>query len=539
LTGKARREWNGWGGNAPARPGCGFDTACSAPGHRVFRPAAEGGICRTEASTFGGATLSVTVWTDMAKIFISYRRADSVDATGRMFDRLVAVFGQGNVFKDVDSIPLGSDFADVIAERLNECDVVIVVIGRFWLTVRGEDGKPRLNDPGDYVRIEIEQALNSRALVVPALVGNLDMPREAQLPKSIQRLARKHAISVRPDPDFHRDMDRLIRGLQEHLDRKSSPDAQPIFLTPMDLVEPPPVEKAEKPKRVVKKGGQTADPSKPEPSPRQKPDKVVKGRWSFLRRPYFIVLLLVLTGIFIQEICTYFLFYKPITSNGEEERNLTTYSWEVVDIEGVRSRWFDSTFTRGSVWTFYSNGGMKAGGLAVGGWRYKSRTLLSSPESYTWSIHDKRLILKEKNGSGYEFQLKRLDESQMRLELSTNTSSYVELKSMPRVSPREERFPLYALWLPILPAAFLAHVISCKAHYSKKRAFFKCLLVTVGLGTAGGAFLGGLQDAIHGSEWLGPAHFVLFGIFQTVVCLIVGIINGSICVRRLRTSPST
>ena len=99
----------------------------------------------------------------MPKIFISYRRADATDAAGRMFDRLVAAFGDQQVFKDVDSIPLGSEFGQVIAERLTDCDVVIVVIGRFWLNVKDREGTPRLENPADYVRIEIEQALASRA----------------------------------------------------------------------------------------------------------------------------------------------------------------------------------------------------------------------------------------------------------------------------------------------------------------------------------------------------------------------------------------
>jgi hypothetical protein len=164
----------------------------------------------------------------MAKIFISYRRADASDATGRIFDRLVAAFGERAVFKDVDSIPLGSDFANVIAEQLNDCNVVIVVIGRFWLTVRGQDGAPRLHNPADYVRIEVEQALNSRALVIPVLVGNVAMPSEAQLPESIRQLARKHAVSIRPDPDFHRDMDRLVRSLIEHFKQKKSRNVSPV-----------------------------------------------------------------------------------------------------------------------------------------------------------------------------------------------------------------------------------------------------------------------------------------------------------------------
>jgi hypothetical protein len=158
----------------------------------------------------------------MAEIFISYRRADASDSAGRMFDRLVTTFGKGSVFKDVDSIPLGFDFADLIAERLHDCKVVIIVIGPFWLTVRSQDGTPRLYNPTDLVRIEVEQSLKSRALVVPALVGNAAMPHEEELPPSIQKLTRKNAISIRPDPDFHRDMDRLIHGLQNYFSQNNS-----------------------------------------------------------------------------------------------------------------------------------------------------------------------------------------------------------------------------------------------------------------------------------------------------------------------------
>src|SRR5947209_1616780 len=159
----------------------------------------------------------------MGKIVISYRRADATDAAGRIFDRLVADFGHGTVFKDVDSIPVGSDFAEVIAEQLEDCMAVIVVIGRSWLTARGRDGKPRLHDPRDFVHMEVEHALNSRALVIPALVGNAAMPGEAQLPQTLRGLARKNAISIRPDPDFHRDMDRLVRGLREHFNQSRRP----------------------------------------------------------------------------------------------------------------------------------------------------------------------------------------------------------------------------------------------------------------------------------------------------------------------------
>jgi hypothetical protein len=168
----------------------------------------------------------------MPKIFISYRRADATDVAGRIFDRLVAAFGIGNVFKDVDSIPLGADFANVIAEQLYDCDIVIVIIGRFWLSVRAQDGLSRLHNPKDYVRIEIEQALLSRALVVPALVGSTGMPQEEQLPESIRDLTRRNAIPIRPDPDFHRDVDRLIRGLQDYCGLNKPINAAPAARAP-------------------------------------------------------------------------------------------------------------------------------------------------------------------------------------------------------------------------------------------------------------------------------------------------------------------
>lgn len=150
------------------------------------------------------------------KIFISYRRTDAPDAAGRIFDRLKTAFGEGNIFKDVDSIPIGADFEEVIAERMSDCEAVIVIIGQSWATASRLDGVGRLHDPADFVRIEIEQALSRRIPLVPTLVGNANMPVPDQLPESIRKLTRRNAISIRPDPDFHRDMDRLIQALQKN-----------------------------------------------------------------------------------------------------------------------------------------------------------------------------------------------------------------------------------------------------------------------------------------------------------------------------------
>src|ERR1051325_3047950 len=120
----------------------------------------------------------------MPRIFVSYRRADSADAVGRICDRLTQVLGEESVFKDVDSIAPGAEYAAVIDRHLDQCDAILVVIGPHWATVRTPDGALRLNAPDDMVRMEVEKALGKGMLVVPVLVGSAAMPSENQLPRS-------------------------------------------------------------------------------------------------------------------------------------------------------------------------------------------------------------------------------------------------------------------------------------------------------------------------------------------------------------------
>lgn len=176
----------------------------------------------------------------MPKIFISYRRADSAYAAGRMFDRLVHSFGPGNVFKDVDNIPPGADFARVIERRLQNCDVVIVVIGKDWLAEKDADGNPRLHNPADWVRMEIDHALSVELRVIPALVEGASMPSPLQLPPSLQPLSTRNAVMIRSDPDFHRDMDRLIDALKEHMAWKKESGHDAIEVVPVSAAPKPP-----------------------------------------------------------------------------------------------------------------------------------------------------------------------------------------------------------------------------------------------------------------------------------------------------------
>jgi TIR domain len=149
-------------------------------------------------------------------IFITYRRQDAGDVTGRIYDRLVQHFGRETIFKDVDSIPLGVDFRKFLGDAVGQCNLLLAVIGRQWLSGQNESGARRLDDPRDFVRIEIESALQREIPVIPLLVQGAAVPGENDLPPSLQELAYRNAIPIRPDPDFHSDIDRLIKGIELH-----------------------------------------------------------------------------------------------------------------------------------------------------------------------------------------------------------------------------------------------------------------------------------------------------------------------------------
>src|SRR3954463_10334202 len=96
----------------------------------------------------------------MPGIFLCYRREDSGGHAGRIYDRLTQHFGSRQpIFIDVDSVDPGVDFVDAIQQTVASCDVLIAVIGRNWVTATDDEGRRRLEDPQDFVRLEIEAAL--------------------------------------------------------------------------------------------------------------------------------------------------------------------------------------------------------------------------------------------------------------------------------------------------------------------------------------------------------------------------------------------
>jgi len=154
------------------------------------------------------------------RIFVSYRRSDSADIAGRIYDRLVGKYGRDPVFKDVDSIPPGYDFKEYLAKKVSECDVLLAIIGDGWLDARDSEGNRRLENPSDFVRIEIQSALERGIPVIPLLVRDIHMPKAESVPDSLRELVYRNAIAIRADPDFHRDMDRLIAYLEKYLKKE-------------------------------------------------------------------------------------------------------------------------------------------------------------------------------------------------------------------------------------------------------------------------------------------------------------------------------
>jgi hypothetical protein len=147
------------------------------------------------------------------QIFISYRRDDAPSAAGRLYDRLLARFSQNQIFLDIDNIDLGIDFVKAIEESVAACDVLIAVIGRHWLVTSDQQGRRRLDNPEDFVRVEIRSALKRGIHVIPVLVEGASMPQSGELPDDLTPLAQRNALNVSHDR-FRADADRLVAAVR-------------------------------------------------------------------------------------------------------------------------------------------------------------------------------------------------------------------------------------------------------------------------------------------------------------------------------------
>jgi hypothetical protein len=153
-------------------------------------------------------------------VFISYRREDTQDASGRLCDDLADVYGPESVFMDIDSVPLGVDFVECVSDQICRCSAVIVVIGNRWLKLR-DKRRRRLDNSDDLVRAEIAVALRQAIPVIPVLVQGAKMPRAEQLPQNIRALARRNGIDL-SGPAWKAGVERLLKELDRRVTRRVS-----------------------------------------------------------------------------------------------------------------------------------------------------------------------------------------------------------------------------------------------------------------------------------------------------------------------------
>jgi hypothetical protein len=182
----------------------------------------------------------------MPKIAISYRRADSEAMTGRIFDRLIAHYGKGAIFRDIDDIPPGIDFRLHINQTLLKTQILLVIVGPQWFGVASDGGANRIQEESDPVRVEVETALRRRVPLIPVLIGATKMPSAEQLPPGLKDFAFRNAVKIDIGRDFDHHMDRLIRSIDAVIEqapkslpsRETKPPAAPKSSAPERAPDP-------------------------------------------------------------------------------------------------------------------------------------------------------------------------------------------------------------------------------------------------------------------------------------------------------------
>jgi TIR domain len=162
------------------------------------------------------------------KIVISYRRQHSQDITMRIRDAMVAHFGKQSVFTDIDNIPYGIDFRPYINWEISTCDAMIAVVGPHWIDA-GQGPGQGVHLEKDFVRVEVEAALKRGLPVIPALVAGTRMPSPDELPDVLRDFAFCNAAPIDSGVNFHNDVDRLIRSLDETLAPKRTQEKRRIL----------------------------------------------------------------------------------------------------------------------------------------------------------------------------------------------------------------------------------------------------------------------------------------------------------------------
>jgi hypothetical protein len=188
------------------------------------------------------ARLERTVNATMKRVFISYRRTDTTPGYASLiYQNLADRFGDEQIFMDVDSLPLGVDFVKYLKQTLDATDAALVLIGPFWLNAADDAGGRRLDDPKDFVRIEVAAALRGGLHVIPVLVDGAQMPSKDVLPPNLKQLASLQALK------FERRGREAIRDLIAAIEHGPVPPGRPISLV-QGKSDTPPTAKAGDPR---------------------------------------------------------------------------------------------------------------------------------------------------------------------------------------------------------------------------------------------------------------------------------------------------
>lgn len=171
----------------------------------------------------------------MSLIFVSYRRQDTQSATGRLCDKLQTHFGSDQVFHDIESIEPGSSFPAIIASKIAASSIVLVMIGRRWLDAVGTEGRSRLFDPDDYVRLEVAAALQRGIPVIPVLVEGAAMPAGSVLPEPLAALATRQSHEI-TEQRWQYDSDQLVKEIERFVAPEGTSTVQEV--TPLQAVLP-------------------------------------------------------------------------------------------------------------------------------------------------------------------------------------------------------------------------------------------------------------------------------------------------------------
>jgi TIR domain len=173
-------------------------------------------------------------------IFISYRRDDTEGEAGRLFDDLTRQFGSNSVFMDVAGIRPGVDFVQAIEENVASCGVLLAIIGPTWATIAGATGQRRLDDPHDFVVLEIASALKRQVPVIPVLVHGAKMPSPEQLPESLKSFSYRNSVEL-SHARWPSDVQLLIDALKSYVAPDQTTARDPVHATvPVQLPAPHP-----------------------------------------------------------------------------------------------------------------------------------------------------------------------------------------------------------------------------------------------------------------------------------------------------------